>query len=74
LSPTTIRRKLSALSSLYEYLCEKNAVAGNPVDGVKRPMANGNEGSMPAWEKRLSAQQIADVQAYLKALKPPPPP
>lgn len=48
LSPTTIRRKLSALSSLYEYLCERNAVAGNPVDGVKRPMANGNEGSTPA--------------------------
>jgi hypothetical protein len=21
---------------------------GNPVDGVKRPMANGNEGSTPA--------------------------
>ncbi len=48
LSPTTIRRKLSALSSLYDYLCERNAVAGNPVDGVKRPMANGNEGSTPA--------------------------
>lgn len=48
LSHTTIRRKLSALSSLYEYLCEKNAVAGNPVDGVKRSMANGNEGSTPA--------------------------
>ena len=48
LSPTTIRRKLSALSSLYEYLCEKNAVAGNPVDGVNRPMANGNQGSTPA--------------------------
>ncbi|MCA9468322.1 MAG: tyrosine-type recombinase/integrase [Nitrospira sp.] len=54
LSPTTIRRKLSALSSLYEYLCEENAVAGNPVDGVKRPMANGNEGSTPA----LSDDQV----------------
>jgi hypothetical protein len=32
--------KLSALSSLFDYLCEHNAVAGNPVDGVKRPMAN----------------------------------
>jgi mono/diheme cytochrome c family protein len=53
---------------------KKNAVAGNPVDGVKRSMTNGNEGSMPAWEKRLSVQQIADVQAYLKTLKPPPPP
>ena len=54
LSDTTIRRKLSALSSLYEYLCEKIAVAGNPVDGVKRPMANGNEGSTPA----LSDEQV----------------
>lgn len=48
LSPASIRRKLSALSSLFDYLCERNAVAGNPVDGVKRPMANGNEGSTPA--------------------------
>ncbi|MFZ1745002.1 MAG: multicopper oxidase domain-containing protein [Nitrospirales bacterium] len=31
-------------------------------------------GNMPAWEDRLSSQQIADVQAYLKTLKPPPPP
>src|ERR1700744_3664985 len=48
LEPATIRRKLSALSSLFDYLCERNAVTGNPVDGVKRPMANGNEGSTPA--------------------------
>jgi len=48
LAPSSIRRKLSALSSLFDYLCERNAVAGNPVDGVKRPMANGNEGSTPA--------------------------
>lgn len=48
LSGPTIRRKLSAVSSLYEYLCERNTVTGNPVDGVKRPMANSNEGSTPA--------------------------
>jgi integrase len=48
LSPSSIRRKLSALSSLFDYLCERNAVSGNPVDGVKRPMASGNEGSTPA--------------------------
>ena len=47
LSAASIRRKLSALSSLFDYLCERNAVAGNPVDGVKRPMANGNEGTTP---------------------------
>ena len=33
----SVRRKLSALSSLFEYLCEKNAVTYNPVKGVKRP-------------------------------------
>ena len=30
LSHASIRRKLSALSSLFNYLCEQNAVAGNP--------------------------------------------
>jgi site-specific recombinase XerC len=47
LTPASIRRKLSSLSSLFDYLCERNAVSGNPVDGVKRPVANGNEGSTP---------------------------
>jgi integrase/recombinase XerD len=48
LKPASIRRKLSALSSLFDYLCERNAALGNPVDGVKRPKANGNEGTTPA--------------------------
>lgn len=63
LSPASIRRKLSSLSSLFDYLCEHNAVAGNPVDGVKRPAANGNEGSTPA---------LGDAQAR-KLLDAPPP-
>lgn len=42
------RAQLSALSSLFDYLCERNAVSGNPVDRVKWPMANGNEGNTPA--------------------------
>jgi integrase/recombinase XerD len=62
LSPSTIRRKLSALSSLFDYLCERNAAVGNPVDGVKRPMANGNEGSTPA---------LGDLQAR-RLLEAPP--
>src|SRR5208337_2370263 len=62
LSPASIRRKLSALSFLFDYLCERNAVSGNPVDGVKRPMANGNEGSTPA---------LGDAQAR-KLLEAPP--
>lgn len=60
LSAPTIRRKLSALSSLFEYLCERNAVAGNPVDGVKRPMANSNEGSTPALSD-AQARRLLDA-------------
>ena len=48
LTPSTIRRKLSALSSLFDYLCENNAVTHNPVNGVKRPASNSNEGTTPA--------------------------
>ncbi|MGH7068506.1 MAG: tyrosine-type recombinase/integrase [Acetobacteraceae bacterium] len=58
LSPATIRRKLSALSSLFDYLCERNAASGNPVDGVKRPMANGNEGSTPALGDRQARKLL----------------
>ena len=58
LSASTIRRKLSALSSLFDYLCERNAVAGNPVDGVKRPTANGNEGSTPALGDRQARKLL----------------
>lgn len=48
LGGATIRRKLAALSSLFEALCEANAVPGNPVDGVKRPKVASQEGSTPA--------------------------
>jgi integrase/recombinase XerD len=48
LAPTSVRRKLSGLSSLFDCLCERNAVLGNPVDGVKRPASKNNEGSTPA--------------------------
>lgn len=48
LSGATIRRKLAVLSSLFDYLCERNAVSLNPVAGVKRPRGNSNEGTTPA--------------------------
>ncbi len=37
LEPSTIRRKLSAIASLFDHLCEANAVSHNPADGVRRP-------------------------------------
>lgn len=48
LAPSTIRRKLSAVSSLFDHLCNENAVSHNPVAGVKRPAADANEGKTPA--------------------------
>lgn len=60
LSGATIRRKLAAISSLFDYLCERNAVVGNPVDGVKRPRVSGNEGSTPALGDR-QARRLLDA-------------
>lgn len=48
LGDATIRRKLSALSALFNDLCEANAVLANPVNGVKRPKINSQEGKTPA--------------------------
>ena len=49
LGPATRRRKLSAVSSLFRYLCNANAALENPVSGVRRPrMENANEGRTPA--------------------------
>lgn len=53
LGAAIIRRKLSALASLYDHLCESNAVVGNPVDGVKRPKVDSQEGKTPS---------ISDIQ------------
>lgn len=47
-APATVRAKLSALSSLYDYLCDKNAVAHNPITGIARPSEGSNEGKTPA--------------------------
>jgi integrase/recombinase XerD len=48
LGGATIRHRLAALSSLFEYLCDRNAVTHNPVKGVKRPKAESGEGKTPA--------------------------
>lgn len=48
LGGSTIRHRLSALASLFEYLCEKNAVTHNPAKGVERPKVESGEGKTPA--------------------------
>lgn len=54
LRKVTVRHRLSALSSLYSYLCDKHAVLHNPCLGVKRPAIVQKTGRTPA---------IADRQA-----------
>ena len=62
LAPSSIRRKLAALASLFDYLCERNAVSHHPADGVKRPRANHSEGLTPA---------LGDAQARALLNAPP---
>jgi hypothetical protein len=62
LANDTIRRKLAALSSLYAYLCDRNAVLHNSVLGVKRPCSMNREGVTPA---------LGDHQARLLLGAPP---
>jgi site-specific recombinase XerD len=54
LGKLTVRHRLTALSALYNYLCDRNAVLHNPCKGVKRPTVIRNTGRTPA---------IADRQA-----------
>lgn len=59
LGDSTIRRKLSAVSSLYAFLAENNSVLISPVEGVKRPKVDSREGKTPA----LSDTQARDLLA-----------
>ncbi len=65
LSATTIRHRLSALASLFDYLCDQNAVTHNPVKGVKRPVPETMEGKTPALgdaqARRLLAAPAGDA-------------
>ncbi len=54
---------MSALSSLFKYLSDQNAVNENPVTGVERPAEGSNEGKSPA----LSDQEAS---ALLEAPRP----
>jgi integrase/recombinase XerD len=44
----TVRHRLASVASLFEYLCEKNAVTHNPVKGVERPKTESGESKTPA--------------------------
>ncbi len=59
LGGATIRGKLAALSSLFQFLCNEQAVQTNPVKGVERPRTEGYQGKTPA----LSDAQVRQLLA-----------
>lgn len=63
LSPATRRRKLAAVSSLFNYLCDQNAIPMNPVSGVKRPNEGAQEGKTPAMSEEQAGRLLAAPSA-----------
>src|SRR3954452_11118059 len=59
LGGSTIRNRLASLASLFEYLCEKNAVTHNPVKGVERPKSESGEGKTPALGDHQARKLLA---------------
>ena len=71
LAGSSVRRKLSALSSLFDHLLESNAVLINPCGGVKRPPnEHAGEGRTPALSDR-NARKLLDAppEGTLKGLR-----
>jgi integrase/recombinase XerD len=58
--PRTIRRRLSALSSLFAHLIEHRAADENPVRDIKRPRVNRRQGTTRAFSPK-EARLILDA-------------
>ena len=63
LGGSTIRHRLASLASLFEYLCERNAVTHNPVKGVERPRTESGEGKTPALGDHQARNLLAAPEA-----------
>jgi integrase/recombinase XerD len=59
LGGSTIRHRLASLASLFEYLCERNAVTHNPAKGVERPKTESGEGKTPALGDHQARKLLA---------------
>lgn len=70
LGGATVRHRLAALSALYEYLCDCNAVAHNPVKSVKRPPVEMRAGKTPALDEGQARSLLnAPVSATVKDMR-----
>lgn len=59
-APSTVRRRLAALSSLFKHLVTHGAASRNPVADVTRPAINRDEGSTAAFS-RAEARKLLDA-------------
>jgi site-specific recombinase XerD len=59
-APATIRRRLSALSSLFKHLVRHGHAARNPVREIERPAINRDEGTTLAFAKP-EARKVLDL-------------
>jgi len=59
-APSTVRRRLAALSSLFKHLVKHGAASRNPVVDVDRPTINRDEGSTAAFSK-AEARKLLDA-------------
>ena len=58
--PRTVRRRLSALSSLFSHLVEKRAADSNPVREIRRPKVNRRQGTTHAFSA-AQARKLLDA-------------
>jgi len=58
--PTTIRRKLAALTSLFTHLVERQVLRENPCRDIRRPKVNARQGTTPAFAQD-QARAILDA-------------
>ena len=61
-APSTVRRRLAALSSLCKHLVRHDAAGRNPVASVARPMIDREKGSTAAFSK-AQARRLLDAPA-----------
>ena len=63
LGGSTIRHRLASLASLFQHLCDRNAVTHNPVKGVQRPRTESGEGKTPALGDHQARKLLAAPEA-----------
>jgi integrase/recombinase XerD len=62
-APSTVRRRLAALSSLFKHLKRHHHVENNPVAAVERPAINRREGSTLAFLSKAAAAKLLNTPA-----------